>query len=374
MCGITYAQPQTNVNCLQIEKSAQWHDPLTEPHAHPSSSGDIVQQIDVPMYSFIVKILSPAQKTPSEIIRLFMELQQNNSTFVFESSKMCKSLQYLESCVNNTKIFLNEKNLIPHERFSPSITEKQRLEEEVDKAFDYIRNEISNICLNTKSSLSKTFATYASVSRNREEISTGTSYAELWARISTAITIIQEDYVDFYADLMKKYTDMYQSFNENVQKASSDAVHVGSEANTVDFNAHKMKEGYKKFEEEVESIDLGSVKNWDEMSQEEKQSMVITLSPAFNVDTHGAISFNLEQYKTTHNVYPDGSGGEVSTVSYQAWLATFNAAGSALQSNMQSFAQRYTQANNTFDNLNKVLSSVISTLGESAKDVLKALS
>lgn len=62
MCGITYAQPQTNVNCLQIEKSAQWHDPLTEPHAHPSSSGDIVQQIDVPMYSFIVKILSPAQK------------------------------------------------------------------------------------------------------------------------------------------------------------------------------------------------------------------------------------------------------------------------------------------------------------------------
>lgn len=95
------------------------------------------------------------------------------------------------------------KNLIPHERFSPSITEKQRLEEEVDKAFDYIRNEISNICLNTKSSLSKTFATYASVSSNREEISTGTSYAELWARISTAITIIQEDYVDFYADLMK---------------------------------------------------------------------------------------------------------------------------------------------------------------------------
>ncbi|MCK8349862.1 IpaD/SipD/SspD family type III secretion system needle tip protein, partial [Erwinia amylovora] len=61
------------------------------------------------------------------------------------------------------------------------------------------------------------------------------------------------------------------------------------------------------------------------MSQEEKQSMVITLSPAFNVDTHGAISFNLEQYKTTHKVYPDGSGGEVSTVSYQAWLATFNA-------------------------------------------------
>jgi invasin D len=40
---------------------------------------------------------------------------------------------------------------------------------------------------------------------------------------------------------------------------------------------------------------------------------------------------------------------------------------------MQSFAQRYTQANSTFDNLNKVLSGAISSMADSAKDVLKAL-
>ncbi|CCO82239.1 Translocator protein bipD [Erwinia amylovora Ea266] len=61
------------------------------------------------------------------------------------------------------------------------------------------------------------------------------------------------------------------------------------------------------------------------------------------------------------------------TASYHAWLATFNAAGSALQSNMQSFAQRYSQSNSTFDQLNKVLSGVISTLGDSAREVYKSI-
>jgi invasin D len=46
--------------------------------------------------------------------------------------------------------------------------------------------------------------------------------------------------------------------------------------------------------------------------------------------------------------------------------------GTGLQSNMQSFAQRYTQANSTFDNLNKVLSGAISTMADSAKDVFKS--
>ncbi|EHW1129259.1 IpaD/SipD/SspD family type III secretion system needle tip protein [Salmonella enterica subsp. enterica serovar Kinondoni] len=60
--------------------------------------------------------------------------------------------------------------------------------------------------------------------------------------------------------------------------------------------------------------------------------------------------------------------------SYQAWLASFNAFGNQLQSNMQSFAQTYSQVNSTFNNLNKVLSSTITALGESANFVLKSLS
>ena len=112
------------------------------------------------------------------------------------------------------------------------------------------------------------------------------------------------------------------------------------------------------------------------MTSAEQASMKTTLEPAFKIGDDGKISFNLDQYNTVSETYPAGANFtffRTSTSSYQAWLATFNAAGSALQSNMQSFAQRYSQANSTFDNLNKILSGAISTLADSARDVLKSL-
>ncbi|QQG30434.1 IpaD/SipD/SspD family type III secretion system needle tip protein [Pectobacterium carotovorum] len=219
------------------------------------------------------------------------------------------------------------------------------------------------------------------------EITTSTSYAELWAVIANAIQTIKEDYVDFYADLMKQYTDMYEAYNEHVQKASSEAVSAGKDGNTVAFDQKKMEDGYTAFDAYVAANSpAGEVKNWADMTPEEKNDMRVTLEPAYKIvevededgNCHGSIEFNLDQYdKTVKNSYPAAKNQtgvyEPSTSSYQAWLATFNSTSSALQSNMQSFAQRYSQANNTFDNLNKVLSGAISALGESAKDVFKAL-
>src|SRR5471030_762075 len=207
----------------------------------------------------------------------------------------------------------------------------------------------------------------------REELSTHTSYAELWARMAGAIKNIKGDYVDFYADLMQKYTEMYEAYNKQVQGAATNSISTGDDGNNVKFNISTMDKGYKEFTSEINKIDLGSVKNWDKMTPEERKSMITTLEPAFKVNNSGKIEFNLDQYSAAPN-YPSGiSEGKVSTASYQAWLASFNAGGSALQSNMQSFAQRYSQANSTFDNLNKVLSGAISSLAECAKDVFKAI-
>lgn len=209
-------------------------------------------------------------------------------------------------------------------------------------------------------------------------ISTHTSYAELWARMALAIKEIKGDYVDFYADLMQKYTQMYEAYNTHVMGAASQAVTAGDDGNNVNFNPRLMQQGYSDFMREVNGIDLGSVKNWDKMTAEERQNMATTLEPAFKVNSSGKIDFNLDQYNAAPRFpagAPEGStGAKVSTASYQAWLASFNAGGSALQSNMQAFAQRYSQANSTFDNLNKVLSGAIASLAESARDVLKSLS
>ncbi|WP_393949790.1 IpaD/SipD/SspD family type III secretion system needle tip protein [Kluyvera intermedia] len=209
-------------------------------------------------------------------------------------------------------------------------------------------------------------------SNSSEEFTVHTSYRTLWAAMAKAISSIRTNYVDFYADLMQKYTEMYQAYNDYVQKASADSVTSGEDGNNVNFDNGKMQQGYDNFTKAVNEIDLGSVSNWDQMNDEQKQNMAATLKPAFDVDqSTGKISFNLEQYEGRPYFPSDGSG-KVSTSSYQAWLASFNGVGTGLQSNMQSFAQRYTQANSTFDNLNKVLSGAISTMADSAKDVFKS--
>lgn len=215
-----------------------------------------------------------------------------------------------------------------------------------------------------------------------KKLTVNSSYSELWAVMALAIGNIKSDYVDFYADLMQKYTELYEAYNNTVQKASSSAVSGGPDGNDVYFNQTQMDNGYKAFEEEVRKIDLGSVENWGSMTQEERDSMTATLAPAFKIDpTSGKISFDLDQYNnrlpfpnsTGHSTVPGDYILTVPTASYQAWLASFNAIGTGLQSNMQSFAQRYTQANSTFDNLNKVLSGAISSLADSAREVLKNL-
>lgn len=73
------------------------------------------------------------------------------------------------------------------------------------------------------------------------EISVHTSYSKLWAVMAEAIKNIRKNYVDFYADLMQKYTEMYEAYNEFVQKASADAVKAGEDGNNVNFNNNTMK-------------------------------------------------------------------------------------------------------------------------------------
>lgn len=214
----------------------------------------------------------------------------------------------------------------------------------------------------------------AQVGYKSQALTTHTSYAQLWAAMANAINHIKSEYVDFYADLMQKYTKMYEAYNTHVQTNAAEAVTAGNDANKVKFDQGKMQKGYDGFRDALAAIDLGSVKNWDKMTLDERLSMKITLEPAFKVDDgSGKISFNIDVYSAAPGSPAGMNNGQVSTPSYQSWLASFNAGGSALQSNMQAFAQRYSQANSTFDNLNKVLSGSITALADSARDVLKSL-
>lgn len=228
------------------------------------------------------------------------------------------------------------------------------------------------------------------VNESDDIFTTGTGYAKLWGEIASAINEIKTSYVDFYAGLMQEYTKMYDAYNQMVQKTAANSVSPQDDANYLKFDGFKIyKEGYSEFKKWVKERYEGSgnvfkIPNWDKLDDEQKEKMLATLKPAFEVKVDGKAAFDLGLFEKISNspLTPDpdleenkGKDGiRITTVQYQAWLAGFNSVGSAFQSNMQTFAQRYSQVNSTFDNLIKVLSSTISTLGDSAKDVLKSLS
>lgn len=133
-----------------------------------------------------------------------------------------------------------------------------------------------------------------------EKLTVHTSYKDLWLVMANAIASIKADYVDFYADLMQKYTEMYEHYNNNVQKASAEAVTAGEDGNYVNFDDDIMNMAYFYFIIDISQIDLGSVNNWENMTEAQRQSMVTTLQPAYNIDPDsGKIRFNLSQYQSS---------------------------------------------------------------------------
>ncbi|HHA7953027.1 TPA: IpaD/SipD/SspD family type III secretion system needle tip protein [Salmonella enterica] len=244
-------------------------------------------------------------------------------------------------------------------------------------------------------------------------------YAEFWKRISGSITSIKKNYVDVYADFMQKYVSMYQDYNDTVVSAAAKAVEDKSnekvDSGKMRFTPSYIKDAFAAFSKKYSASltinnnvlaqkncdTFGDVKGFEEeynLKEIENQlrQQYQNFEPAFKVYVRAyfdesrvdgpAPDFVFKYYDikliTTPHVnfnFPkwplDNLPDDNCTISsYQAWLASFNAFGNQLQSNMQSFAQTYSQVNSTFNNLNKVLSSTITALGESANFVLKSLS
>lgn len=259
---------------------------------------------------------------------------------------------------------------------SCSVARQKQLADDALDALSRLNNERRNISVSTEFSHHKFKRSLEGINNSQavtheSEINTGTSYADLWAKISEAILRVKSEYIDFYAGLMKNFLDMYQSYNVNLQKASSESLSAGEDGNSVKFNKAIMSDGYKNFNYFLNTTDLGKVKDWGKMSVEEQKNMKVTLDPAFEISDDGAIYFNMVQYSSIKGKYPKEENGQVSVTIYNSWLVRFNGVGSALQSNMQSFSSRYSQANSTYDTLNKVFSETINRMGNNALDFLK---
>jgi len=202
-----------------------------------------------------------------------------------------------------------------------------------------------------------------------------------WAGVAQTISDLKKGYLDRYAEYLLALVQLYDEYTSQVTEAVNKGIVTptsGGDANKLTFNAQALTDAYTAFKKKVTDLEKGlkHVPNYDKMSQEQKDNIASSMAPAFRVEADGAVKFNFENLN--YESYPPGTSAtkhqaEMSMAAYQAWQAAFNPIGAKLQSNMQAFSERYNQANSTFDNMNKVLSTSIASLIDCLKEIARAL-
>lgn len=248
-------------------------------------------------------------------------------------------------------------------------------EEEIQKALSQQKAILKSISqgldnITTQLRCDHTAAKYqmAKSLQQGQRLTTGTSYAELWSRISTAIGNIKDNYLDLYAGLVSKYTEFYQYYTGGFSSPWMNSIDTSGD-NQVRVDLGKFFDLRDRMIDVFASLSEFSFDTCN-MSTEQLAAFKETIAPAFFVGDDGKTLI----MKFESPPAPQTGDGLMRTAQYQAWLSAFNAVGNTYQSNMQSLAQRYTQANSTFDNLNKVLSSSITTESDSLKTFIQSLS
>lgn len=267
---------------------------------------------------------------------------------------------------------LNKIEILSLERYAGSVTAYQSARQKNQQRLTGMLSTLSATINRNRFQINCSFSKVLGQCKAEAAKVGDVSYADFWNQIADDLGSINTNYVEFYSNLMEKYTELFQAFAK-VQAVESQCVGEGSDGNHVNFTRGKLIEAYNEFEKTVANLDLGAVPNWASMSTDQKEEMKSTLAPAFTVNDNGDISFDMTAFNNVKDSFPEGtdSSTSISTASYNAWLTSFNTISSTFQSNMQSFAQRYSQANTTFDNLNKVLSSAITSLSDSLKTFLQ---
>lgn len=210
----------------------------------------------------------------------------------------------------------------------------------------------------------------------------------LWEKVASAIGQIGGDYLGVYENVVGQYTDFYKSFSDILSKMGG-WISAGADGNKVKLNITELKtaltslksnyslpkKGAVLFPEQNESSGIkgATEKNAKEWAKElglpdtcvtkladETYVVVIDLTPIDSMITEVAKQGTA-----------DANGNvELDNAKFQAWQSGFNAQEENLKNTLQTFTQKYSNANSLYDNLVKVLSSTISSCVETAKSFL----
>lgn len=202
---------------------------------------------------------------------------------------------------------------------------------------------------------------------------------DFFDKLLELIDLIKNGYLAGYEHLIKAYSEFFADFNAIITAKMKDWIEGANDGKEVRVDAGSIRLVLEAFMAKYTLPESAAVlfpaPGMDGASREEADNWRKALGlPASclidNGDGTFCVVMDLSPLKIMHASLPPGVGHVYwDTAKFQAWQTGFNAQEERLKNMLQSFTQKYSNANSYHDNFNKTLSSHLNQFA----DMLKAM-
>jgi invasin D len=290
------------------------------------------------------------QGSPAEILAQYF----SSAEFVEQiHAKRIRSLMWTHQMRQSRTVFTHCLETLPMEQ-------RQQLYDEQDRILDELRQ------MSVPDEIADEFDARVS------------SSSEFFDKLLALIDLIKNGYLAGYEHIIAAYSDFFADFNAQITAKLKDWVEGANDGKEVKLNAGALRDALTKLIEKYTHPNPASVlfpePGKGGTSREEAENWRQSLGlPASclkqNADGTYCVVIDTGPLWTMRNSLPNSSIVTWDTARFQAWQTGFNAQEERMKNTLQSFTQKYSNANSYHDNFNKTLSSHLNQFS----DMLKAM-
>ncbi|MDF9777809.1 invasin D [Pseudomonas baetica] len=290
------------------------------------------------------------QGSPAEMLAQYL----SSAEFVEQiHAKRIRSLMWTHQMRQSGTVFTHCLETLPMEQ-------RQQLYDEQDRILDELRQ------MSVPDEIADEFDARVSSSN------------EFFDKLLALIDLIKNGYLAGYEHIIAAYSDFFADFNAQITAKLKDWVEGANDGKEVKLNAGALRDALTKLIEKYTHPNPASVlfpepgKGGTSREEAENWRQSLGLSASClkqNADGTYCVVIDTGPLWTMKNSLPNGGIVTWDTARFQAWQTGFNAQEERMKNTLQSFTQKYSNANSYHDNFNKTLSSHLNQFS----DMLKAM-
>jgi len=202
---------------------------------------------------------------------------------------------------------------------------------------------------------------------------------DFFDKLLELINLIKNGYLAGYEHLIKAYSDFFSDFNKEITAKMKEWIEGANDGKEVKLNAGQMRSALQALIQKYSHPNPASVlfpaPGMDGATREEADNWRKALGlpeSCLKRNADGTYSVVMDMGPLTvmlGSLPTSGTWVTWDTAKFQAWQTGFNAQEERLKNTLQSFTQKYSNANSYHDNFNKTLSSHLNQFA----DMLKAM-